>query len=121
MQAQKTKYESRNGKPNKIGSSRLAKSTPNETAKNGMPVNKMVAKLIRFAGGIIFSASHVFISVLQFPRAISGSSEALQEPIRARFKLGLKLPISRYGWKSKKLDQTIYIVRFHYPFCLLRS
>ena len=93
MQAQKTKYESRNGKPNKDGSSRFAKKTPNERAKNGMPVNKMVAKLNRFAGGIIFSATYIFISLLQFPRAILGSSEALRKPIRTCFNVGLKPPI----------------------------
>ena len=110
MQAQKTKYESRNGKPNKDGSSRFAKKTPNERAKNGMPVNKMVAKLNRFAGGIIFSATYIFISLLQFPRAILGSSEALRKPIRTRFNVGLELFISRYGRKPKKLDKTVYVV-----------
>jgi len=33
--------------------------------------------------------------------------EALQEPIRTRFNLGLKLGIGRYGRKPKKLDQII--------------
>jgi len=52
MQAQKIKYESRNGKPNRIGSSRLAKQMPNETANNGMAVNKMVTMLNRLADDI---------------------------------------------------------------------
>jgi len=52
MQAQKIKYDSKNGKPNRIGSSRLAKQMPNETANNGMPVNKMVKMLNRLAGDI---------------------------------------------------------------------
>ncbi len=33
--------------------------------------------------------------------------EALQEPIRTRFNLGLKLGIGRYGRKPKKFDQII--------------
>jgi len=33
--------------------------------------------------------------------------EALQEPIRTRFNVRLKLCIGRYGRKSKKLDQII--------------
>src|SRR5258708_210197 len=36
--------------------------------------------------------------------------EALYEPIRTRFHVGLELFISRYGRKPKKLDQTIYVV-----------
>jgi len=36
--------------------------------------------------------------------------EALYEPIRTRFNVGLKLRIGGYGRKPKKLDQTIYVV-----------
>jgi hypothetical protein len=80
MQAQKTKYESRNGKPNKDGSSRFAKKTPNERAKNGMPVNKMVAKLNRFAGGIILARRIFSFHFCNF-----------------REQFLVQLPIGRYG------------------------